>query len=78
MDDFRQLGIKSVADLAAADPDEMNARLEIITGQRMDPCVLDVFRCAVAQARDPNLPADQCDWWYWSRARKRQDAAKPS
>jgi len=32
--------------------------------------VLDVFRAAVAQARDPRLPAEQCQWWYWSRKRK--------
>jgi hypothetical protein len=25
----------------------------------------------VAQARDPRLPAEQCQWWYWSRHRKR-------
>jgi len=25
---------------------------------------------AVAQARDPFLPAEQCRWWYWSRQRK--------
>jgi hypothetical protein len=32
---------------------------------------LDVFRAAVAQARNPQLPAEQCQWWYWSRLRKR-------
>jgi hypothetical protein len=34
---------------------------------------LDVFRAAVAQAKDPRLPADQCQWWYWSRSRKRSE-----
>jgi hypothetical protein len=24
----------------------------------------------VAQARNPLLPAAQCQWWYWSRLRK--------
>jgi hypothetical protein len=24
----------------------------------------------VAQARNPLLPAEQCQWWYWSRQRK--------
>jgi hypothetical protein len=36
---------------------------------------LDVFRAAVAQAKDPQLPADQCQWWYWSRNRKRSEKA---
>jgi hypothetical protein len=25
----------------------------------------------VAQARDPQLPVERCQWWYWSRKRKR-------
>lgn len=37
--------------------------------QRQDPCVLDTFSAAVAQARNPRLPAEQCVWWYWSRNR---------
>jgi hypothetical protein len=24
----------------------------------------------VAQARNPRLPAQKCQWWYWSRKRK--------
>jgi hypothetical protein len=24
----------------------------------------------VVQAKDPRLPAEQCQWWYWSRVRK--------
>jgi len=41
-----------------------------IKGVRIDPCCLDVFTCAVAQARNPKLPAAQRKWWYWSRVRK--------
>ena len=64
--DFEQLGIHSVPQLAK----QMYARLERLTGQRQDPCVLDVFEAAVAQARNPRLPAEKCQWWYWSRRRK--------
>ena len=39
-----------------------------------DICCLDVFRAAVAQARNPQLPLEQCQWWYWSRQRKARDA----
>src|SRR5688572_25892388 len=70
LQDFDQLGIQSVKQLASADPDELYERLCTITKTRQDPCVLDTFRCAVAQARDPQLPAEQRNWWYWSRQRK--------
>lgn len=68
--DFDQLGIRSIAQLAKQDPKKMYSRLERLTGQRQDPCVLDTFCAAVAQARNPRLPAEQCQWWYWSRKRK--------
>ena len=68
--DFETMGIRSVPHLARQDPERMYEKLSSLTGQRQDPCVLDVFRAAVAQARDPRLPAEQCQWWYWSRRRK--------
>ncbi len=68
--DLRSLGISSVRDLAEADGDELYLRLCENTGTRQDPCVLDTFRCAVAQARDPRLPSEQRNWWWWSRQRK--------
>ena len=68
--DFERLGVKSVADLARRDPRVLYERLGRITRSRQDPCVLDVFRCAVAQARDPRLPAAKRRWWWWSRLRK--------
>jgi len=76
--DFKMLGIDSVPQLARQDPERMYERLCSRTGQRQDICVLDVFRAAVAQANDPRLPAEQCQWWYWSRLRKAQDAWKQS
>jgi len=68
--DFDQLGIRSVPQLARQNPRRMYARLERLTGQRQDPCVLDTFEAAVAQARNSRLPAEKCQWWYWSRKRK--------
>jgi hypothetical protein len=73
--DFEMLGVKSVAQLAREEPGELYQRLCEITGQRQDPCVLDTFCAAVAQARDPELPPQQAQWWYWSRKRK-QSASK--
>jgi hypothetical protein len=68
--DFAVLKITSVDELAGADPDDLYEELCKRTQSRQDPCVLDTFRCAVAQARDPRLPDEQCNWWYWSRVRK--------
>jgi len=67
---LHSLGVLSVTDLASRDGDELYRRLCTQTRTRQDPCVLDTFRCAVAQARNPRLPADQKNWWWWSRQRK--------
>lgn len=72
--DFHLLGVKNVEDLAKRDPERLYQQLCRKTGTRQDPCVLDVFRAAVAQAQDPKLPAEKCVWWYWSRIRKNQRA----
>jgi hypothetical protein len=68
--DLALLNITTVAQLAAREPEELYAELIAATGVRQDPCVEDVFAAAVAQARDPDLPKEMCDWWYWSRQRK--------
>lgn len=74
--DLHLLGIRTIPQLARQDPRKMYDRLCRVTGQRQDICCLDVFRAAVAQARNPLLPAEQCQWWYWSRQRKAENARK--
>ena len=76
--DFELLGIRSVEQLARANPQRLYDKLSRVTGQRQDTCCLDVFTAAVAQARDPLLPADQCQWWYWSRQRKARREKAPA
>ena len=73
--DFELLGIRNVEHLARQEPVRLYRKLCRITGQRVDICCQDVFSAAVAQARNPLLPAEQCQWWYWSRLRKMQDAS---
>ncbi len=68
--DFEKLGIRSVGQLARRNPQQLYERLCRVTGQAHDICCLDVFHAAVAQARNPRLPATQKQWWYWSRLRK--------
>src|ERR1700690_3738277 len=68
--DFDLLGVNSVADLARQNPESLYKKLCRVTGQQHDICVLDTFCAGVAQARNPRLPVEQCQWWYWSRRRK--------
>ena len=68
--DFELLKIQSVAQLARQNPQRMYERLARRTGERQDPCVLDTFCAAVAQARNPRLAAEKCEWWWWSKKRK--------
>ena len=75
--DFRLLGVRSVAQLAGQDPEKMYRRLGWVARQHQDICVLDTFRAAVAQARDPRLPAEQCQWWCWSGQRKTAKNGSP-
>lgn len=72
--DFALLGVRSVKQLARRNPARLYQKLCRATGQRVDMCCLDVFSAAVAQARNPLLPAEQCQWWYWSRLRKARNA----
>jgi hypothetical protein len=68
--DLELLGIRTVTQLSQQDPETLYRNLCAKTGVKQDVCVLDVYRAAVAQAKNPELPAEQCDWWYWSRKRK--------
>jgi len=72
--DFELMGIRSVAELGRRNPEKLYEKLCRVTGKAQDICCLDVFRAAVAQARNPRLPAERCQWWYWSRQRKARDA----
>ena len=73
---FQKLGIRSVKQLARANPEKLYERLCLATGRSIDICCLDVFRCAVEQARNPRLPAAQRNWWYWSRQRIKAEKRK--
>jgi nucleotidyltransferase/DNA polymerase involved in DNA repair len=71
--DFEVLGIRTVEQLARKKPESLYEKLCRVTGKSQDICCLDVFSAAVAQARNPRLPAQQRQWWYWSRKRKARD-----
>jgi len=71
--DLELLEIDSVAHLRLRNPQRMYRQLCRIKRKSIDPCCLDVFVAAVAQARDPSLPVEQRQWWYWSKKRKQAD-----
>jgi len=70
---FKSLGVDSVAVLARQNPERLYEEICRLIGERENVCVLDAFSAAVAQARNPRLPVEQCQWWYWSRKRLAQE-----
>jgi len=65
--DLRVLGIERPDQLAGRDPFEMYTDLCLRTGQRHDPCVLDVFMSLTRfAAGEPPQP-----WWHYTAERKR-------
>lgn len=63
--DLRRLGFRRVRDLRGADPEAMYQRLCRLTGERQDPCVLYVFRCAVYFASRTRHRPELLKWWNW-------------
>jgi hypothetical protein len=63
--DLRQLGVRRVADLKRRSPEALYRRLNDLRGERQDPCVLYVFRCAVYYASTERPDAKRLNWWWW-------------
>lgn len=64
-EDFELLGINRVTDLKGKDPQELYERLCRIKGQRLDRCVLYIFRCAVYYASQDMHDPEKLKWWNW-------------
>ena len=67
--DFALLGIVTLDQLAAAEPDGLYQELQRLTGSRQDPCVWDVFAATIHQART----GEARDWWAFTAVRKARD-----
>jgi hypothetical protein len=65
-EDLVRLGVRSLGQLAHADPVALYRRLCEMDGARHDPCVRDVFAAAVHAART----GSDTPWWQHSRERK--------
>ena len=88
--DLSWLGITTVSQLRTCDHLDLYNRLNMRykaarargefvgvngLGPELDACVKDTLECAIAQALDPELPAEQRRWWWWSARRKQAEAA---
>ncbi len=63
------LGYKTIESLTSVDPVAMYQQYSAKVGGYADPCVEDVFRCAIAQAKYPDLPEKLKSWWAWTNER---------
>ncbi len=64
--DFRLLGISTPQELVGRDPYQLYEQLCDMTGQRHDPCVMDVFIAATRfMSGEPATP-----WWSYTDERK--------
>ena len=63
--DLQKLGISSVQDLVGKNPEEMYLQLCTAAGQKVDRCVLYVFRCAVYFAGNTEHDPELLKWWRW-------------
>ena len=70
--DLVLLGIEKPADLLGQDPYDMYYRLCDITGQRHDPCVIDVF-ISITRFINGDGPKP---WWHYTAERKRAQSAQ--
>lgn len=63
--DFLDLGIGAVAELAGRDPTQLYAQLCELRGERIDRCVLYVFRSSVYFASEAEHEEALLQWWNW-------------
>lgn len=70
LEDLERLGIKSVQQLADADPDELYLSLQELTGIKQDSCVWDVFMAIIHEAST----GIKQPWWAWTPIRKKRQA----
>lgn len=66
--DLWDLGVRSVAQLDGADPEDLYERLCALRGVHIDRCMLYVMRCAVYFAGPAPHDPERLKWWAWKDA----------
>jgi hypothetical protein len=64
-EDLYTLGYRSVNELADMDAQESYERLSTIQRNKLDRCVLYVFRCAKYFAGTKDKDPELLKWWNW-------------
>lgn len=63
--DLIDLGIKRIEDLKGNNPEKLYEYFCVLRGQKIDRCMLYVFRCAVYFASNNEHDPDKLKWWNW-------------
>lgn len=63
--DLIDLGIKRIEDLKGKNPEELYKDFCVLRGQKIDRCMLYVFRCAVYFASNKEHDPGKLKWWNW-------------
>jgi hypothetical protein len=63
--DLYDLGIRSVQDLKNKNPEKLYEELCFLQEQKLDRCLLYVFRCAVYFASHKTHNPNLLKWWNW-------------
>lgn len=71
LQDLYLLNIKTIEQLALADPDDLYTKIETITEKHHDPCVWDVFAAIIHEART----GQKTRWWEWTAVRKQKQTS---
>lgn len=71
--DLIDLGVRRVEDLRGGDPERLFRELCRLRGERIDRCVLYVFRCAVYFASSERHDPELLKWWNWTDERRPAD-----
>ncbi|OQX18572.1 MAG: pathogenicity locus [Desulfobacteraceae bacterium IS3] len=64
-EDLRDMGIFRVSDLKGRNPEQMYDELCALRKQRIDRCMLYVFRCAVYYVENASHEPELLKWWNW-------------
>ena len=63
--DLINIGISKIENLKGKNPDILYEKLNKITGNRVDRCMLYTFRCAVYYASNKVHDPKLLKWWNW-------------
>jgi len=59
------IGIKSISDLKGKNPEELFEKSCVKSGEKIDRCVLYVYRLAVYYAENEVHDKEKLKWWNW-------------